>query len=201
MSLLLTCCPILLMAQQFQISPDVLAASGGEGTYQSYEVNWTLGETVIGGGAYSNGDRQVTNGFNQGFYCQWFGMDTIWTPVTSEEGDTLWWENTGVEGPNPHFYESSWCYVSVPERGSPIVWDAQLFPNPTDGELNIRLSGMAGGTEATGHLFNTLGQQAGQWPLGEGTTRIQAGHLPAGMYLMHITSTDGRSVIKRVIRQ
>ncbi|MCB9190635.1 MAG: T9SS type A sorting domain-containing protein [Flavobacteriales bacterium] len=125
LTILLASVPMILMAQQFRISPDVLAATGGEGNYQSYKVNWTLGETIIDGGSYSNGDRQVTNGFNQGFYCEWFGID-----------------------PN-------WCYVSVEELPTTAeTCTVIIYPNLTAIELTVELAQWSDNTAILLHDMN-----------------------------------------------
>lgn len=186
-------------AQQFQVSPDLLAASGGEGDYQTYKVNWSLGEAVIGAGTYSNGDRIVTNGFNQGFYCQWFGIDTIWTLVTNENGES-WYENTGTTGPNPHFYESSWCYVSVEELPTIGTGGVSIYPNPTAIELTVELTQWTANTaiairDMNGRLLQSQHAQGKR-------TVIDLSAMAQGMYLLSVTDGGGKPIsTHRIIKQ
>jgi phosphatidylserine/phosphatidylglycerophosphate/cardiolipin synthase-like enzyme len=71
-------------------------------------------------------------------------------------------------------------------NGSAVI--ARLFPNPTSGELAVDWKGA--GTPGDLILRDMMGRVVDQTPLTNGITRLDLGHLPAGIYTVSI-GTEG----------
>ncbi|MDO8971401.1 MAG: T9SS type A sorting domain-containing protein, partial [Saprospiraceae bacterium] len=77
---------------------------------------------------------------------------------------------------------------SGPEPGLQIEVD--LYPNPTYGDLTVRISGgLYGGTM---DIYNALGQYLLQKRVIDGYNSIDLSYLPAGMYFYAVRDAGGR---------
>ncbi len=88
----------------------------------------------------------------------------------------------------PSFITIDINIVSVDEN----ICDAQLYPNPVHGNLNISL-----GRPFHYALFNSMGQQVMQGEC-SGNDQISCSGLPGGMYFLQI-STDTHNCIRKIL--
>lgn len=72
-----------------------------------------------------------------------------------------------------------------------------IYPNPTDGVVRVKGKGFA-----TAELFSMAGQRMAvkTIPVEDGLS-IDIGGLPAGVYFVSITDTDGRKSVHKVVRE
>ncbi len=78
----------------------------------------------------------------------------------------------------------------------PALAGAQLFPNPSNGLLTLRMPELPGG-ETIFTVRNAAGQLiAGAQTVTDLDTRIDLGHLPRGMYLLTLQSGDATAVYR-----
>lgn len=68
----------------------------------------------------------------------------------------------------------------------------KLYPNPVNDILNIKTSGTVKSVE----IFNTSGAKVKE----ENITAIDMKKLPAGMYMVKITDSEGKTITKKVIK-
>jgi hypothetical protein len=75
----------------------------------------------------------------------------------------------------------------------------QVFPNPTNGLLNIEIDPNYGGKNMRIQVFNTIGASVIVETLSQTTTRQQLdlGHLPAGFYYLSI-AVDNQRISKKI---
>ena len=73
----------------------------------------------------------------------------------------------------------------------------KLFPNPTGGMLRITGSQGISMVEA----FNVLGAKVFQQNMNSNEAQLDISHLRSGVYMFRVESTDGSSVVKKVIRR
>lgn len=73
---------------------------------------------------------------------------------------------------------------------------ATLHPNPTTGLVTI-----TGQDLKTAEVFNTLGQQVAT-ATGEGELfTVDISQLPAGIYFINITNSEGRKCVSKVVKE
>ncbi|MEM9931169.1 MAG: T9SS type A sorting domain-containing protein, partial [Bacteroidota bacterium] len=80
---------------------------------------------------------------------------------------------------------------------------ASVFPNPTSGQLNVSLSAFAN-QQVSIQVFNSNGQPQRAFDLGRidrANERIDLSGLPAGMYLLQVSSPGEAPIIKKVMVQ
>ncbi len=79
--------------------------------------------------------------------------------------------------------------------------EALLFPNPTEGELNIEWSGMEGRSAAI-QILNNMGQVVRTLSVPDDALRVMTnvGDLPAGLYFVKIQATGRQLKVLRLIR-
>ncbi|MGZ3864663.1 MAG: T9SS type A sorting domain-containing protein [Bacteroidia bacterium] len=90
------------------------------------------------------------------------------------------------------------CYVAGIKSLNSQITQASVYPNPSNGNLTIKLSG-AVPDKATIKIFNTLGQPAFQHNIQEALSNVGL-NLPAGIYFYRIESnertiSDGKLII------
>ena len=84
-------------------------------------------------------------------------------------------------------------YLDIEEKGS-LVCD--LYPNPTTGQVTI-----TGKDLKTAEVFNSLGQCVATVK-GEGEhLTVDISNLPAGVYFVNITDSEGRKCVKKVVKE
>ena len=64
------------------------------------------------------------------------------------------------------------------------------YPNPMNENLTLNLSGMENVNNVS--LYDMHGRLMEQWQVGATTTTLSVAHLPAGMYMLHVTNRKGR---------
>lgn len=193
------------LAQQPDAIIIATLANGGNNTDvllggQQVNVNWTVGQAVIDPVANINDSHTI--GFNQSFECIWYGMDTVSVPdLDPISQDTIGWHDT-IVGPNPHAYSCAWAVTSVEEMTADSK-DVQvrLFPNPTADVLNIEVRGLsAPGTTLT--LTDLNGRLLVQGTITTDRGHLDMGRLTTGVYVLRLTTIDGRAISShRIIRE
>jgi hypothetical protein len=71
---------------------------------------------------------------------------------------------------------------------------ASIFPNPSNGELTILFSG----AEADLQIYDLAGRQQARYTEVQSRSSYTVDHLPAGTYIIKLTSQEGVSVLKWV---
>lgn len=104
---------------------------------------------------------------------------TIPLTLNCDSGVGTYYRSTASNGGTP-----------IKNVAAPIV-----FPNPSNGELNI--------TDITGievvEIFNTNGKKVGEWHYSDSRTKayIDIGKLPAGIYIVRLNGTKNTRVLKQ----
>ncbi len=80
----------------------------------------------------------------------------------------------------------------------PQLLDVEIYPNPTGKTLNIG-SGQGMGHLVAYRIYDLPGRVRASGVLTDGS--IDVSHLPQGMYLLEMTSRDGRLVRKRFLKE
>ena len=80
-----------------------------------------------------------------------------------------------------------------------------IFPNPTSDAFTLQFAGAPAGQSARAALYNALGQVVREQLVAAGTAGMRAqfgtAHLPAGVYTLRLTLSDGTQLTKRVVKQ
>ncbi|MCW5519138.1 T9SS type A sorting domain-containing protein [Aureitalea sp. L0-47] len=85
-------------------------------------------------------------------------------------------------------------YTSITEQEENPI---RVYPNPTNGSVTI-----SGNLRATNlEVYNVLGARVMQLKLSSEQTQLDISDLPSGVYMFRLTSTDGSSVVKKVIKR
>ncbi len=80
-----------------------------------------------------------------------------------------------------------------------ISLDANIYPNPTNNEVNITLPSIKQGSAVEVSIFNTLGNQFGEYRFPNQVAKtISLDTLPAGVYYITITA-EGKTISKRLL--
>lgn len=93
--------------------------------------------------------------------------------------------------------DTSACQLFVPVSIDRNVLTSRLeiFPNPASNQLFIRAIQPLGAIEA--RVFNLTGQLVAQWSGNLDVTQsLSVGHLPVGMYVLRVKTTDGAGVFR-----
>lgn len=96
--------------------------------------------------------------------------------------------------------------VAPPDGVKTVYSDDKLlvYPNPTNGLLNVRAAGIRG-TTATVTCFNTLGQLIStknvKLQAGTMATDISLDNMPKGIYEVRVNDEDGAFMVQRVLLQ
>ena len=174
-------------------------------SYNEYGM-WHDEEAVV---ASYGGEITETMNFEPTPYFQspyWKLMDSVsvtshtgYVYRTNELGEALFDWVLGHESSEDYNY---WCYESATFMSNklPVLCDLDItdipeneavaelvsvYPNPANDFVTIE------GTEATEvQIFNTLGQSVQTF---HNTNQLNTSNLPEGVYLLHITSTDGNT--------
>ena len=113
------------------------------------------------------------------------------------EGNTLNYDSLGE-----HVYAISvGRFVTTPANSLQQVNPDQslmIYPNPTQGLINIKLSSAPDGATAT--LYNLLGQKINSWQLGpvpaNGICTLNLGVIAVGTYLLHVSDSAGNGMYR-----
>ena len=83
--------------------------------------------------------------------------------------------------------------------GSPdeIRNNLQLFPNPTNGNVNISSATTIQSIE----IYNVLGAKVYGQKINSKRSNVDISSLNSGVYLFRIKNTDGSSVVKKVVKR
>lgn len=112
---------------------------------------------------------------------------------------------------------NSWCYASkgtvadyfsetVQDSGSVETYgipgpEIRVFPNPTDGDFTLQLTGIPGGTPATIRCYDMTGRLILEQETRQGQDNLLSiGLRPRGIYLLRVNSCD-RTFTARIIRE
>lgn len=119
----------------------------------------------------------------------WFRFNGIWVPTV------LLYETAFCTIPNYPLKAGQTCLGWNVEENVPTAFST-VHPNPTDGKFVIR-----GKDLASAEVFNTLGQHV-TTTFGRGETlQIDLDNLPAGLYFVNITDTEGRKHVSKVVKK
>ena len=90
--------------------------------------------------------------------------------------------------------------VSFFDLDIPSQYQFSLFPNPSNGIINLKFSGVNSPSEII--LTNVLGEVIDQFsnPQGNENTRLSLGYLSEGVYLL-ICQFNGHKVVKRFVKE
>ncbi|MEM9930868.1 MAG: T9SS type A sorting domain-containing protein, partial [Bacteroidota bacterium] len=129
---------------------------------------------------------------------------------TEGENTVATYTNVMVSGSGPVMPPAlgSWSNPQGAEAGSQArmldgMAEAQVFPNPSTGIINLGLGGFAD-QEVDVRIMNADGKVVQQRQLGRLDTaneQFDLGGLSAGMYMIQITTPDQAPIIKRVVLQ
>ena len=126
-----------------------------------------------------------------------------WIKTSLECFDTLWFgDPTKIE-----FYIHSMAFCTQPDY--PLIVGqtsldgleektsfATLHPNPANGHITIN-----GKDLKAAEVFNTLGQRVATAMGEDETLQIDISSLPAGVYFVTITDTEGRKCVRKVVKE
>ncbi|MEM7656152.1 MAG: Ig-like domain-containing protein, partial [Bacteroidota bacterium] len=73
---------------------------------------------------------------------------------------------------------------------SPTAWDVSFYPNPSEGKVEVELTGIAG--EVKLRLWDVQGKLIQVEALNASKTSLQLQHLPKGMYLVQLIGEQGQ---------
>ncbi len=78
------------------------------------------------------------------------------------------------------------------------IGDIKVYPNPNNGSFTISVQGPEG-EDANCAITNILGQKVSEFSLRANTAKEIALHQPAGVYLLSVSGTGARQVVKLVV--
>ncbi len=77
----------------------------------------------------------------------------------------------------------------------------KAYPNPTNNELNISISGLESDTPYTIRIFGADGQLFTEEVQAKDVLRLPFSEYPSGMYYIHVVNKSGQDVIKKIVKQ
>lgn len=81
----------------------------------------------------------------------------------------------------------------------------RVYPNPTTNAFTLQLTAATAGQSAEAVLYNALGQAVRHQAMTAGAAGLRGefsmAQLPAGVYTLHLTLTDGTYLTKRIVKQ
>ena len=114
----------------------------------------------------------------------------------------MYWEANGeqVSSENPYSFELVEDTELVAHFSGAGVSESlsktSLYPNPTPGQFTI-----SGTYLRQTEVLNTLGQRVAA-ATGQGETlQIDIAELPAGVYFIRVTDEEGRTCVKKVVKE
>jgi hypothetical protein len=124
------------------------------------------------------------------------------TVAVTTEGDTLVLTVTAEDGVTAHAYRLSFENTGEGPVGIRHAGGLQfaLYPNPAHESFNVLLPATATPYSYTLTLSNMQGKDLFSQPLGGGSHCISTANLPAGLYLVTLTSPEGSSTQKLLVR-
>ena len=86
-------------------------------------------------------------------------------------------------------------HVGVHENGAETE-NVTVYPNPADGIVTV-----TGNALRQAEVFNAVGQRAATATGTEDEIRIDLRQLPAGVYFVTVTDSEGRKCVKKVVKE
>ena len=98
-------------------------------------------------------------------------------------------------------------YNKLPDIGPSVGYDElgnlddswEVFPNPAKNQITLRSDEAQGNHRL--EILDLLGKTAQTQNLNNGSTTIEVGHLPQGVYLLQISNDHGRQFVQRLVVQ
>ena len=103
---------------------------------------------------------------------------------------------TIVSNGTPYVDGAFSCQVSSASTNELSTSELTVSPNPTNGSVSIQLEGAASHQIREIRVMNTLGECVQT----ETSSSFSIAHLPAGIYLLNVQTTEGTS-IQRIVKQ
>ena len=76
----------------------------------------------------------------------------------------------------------------------------RISPNPTQGRVQVSITGMKSGDDCALSVYSAAGQQIEHMPVRESVTSIDLGAQPNGYYLLHII-INGEKTVWKIIKK
>ena len=77
-----------------------------------------------------------------------------------------------------------------------MLWDVQLFPNPSNGRFQVKPLGAVGNVSM--NVFNVIGEKVFETLIRPiGTSEVDLAHLSKGLYVVQFRNADTGTAITR----
>lgn len=103
---------------------------------------------------------------------------------TQAEGET---ENDGTRSSDKNNGENRFCSETLSGK------EIRIYPNPTDGDLSVEITGHEDSDRCTFRIFDMSGRQVVSATADSPVTRVDLTGKPAGMYVLDIVLNGKRS--------
>lgn len=108
-----------------------------------------------------------------------------------------WQQRIQLTGREVYLCRFDMSVVTANEPATPTV---NVFPNPTSTSLTVSFGQLpTSPTRLT--LVNATGQTVGQWPVSTATSTVNVATLPAGAYILRITTDTGQQTHKIMLNR
>jgi hypothetical protein len=180
-------------------------------TLSNTSINWDLGFIFPNPKDYANGSRApryvaVRFPKDNGYCYGWLEQDF---EIVTTTIDTIPYMNGGcLEEAHIKIYRTAYCTIpNYPLRVGQTSFDwgmeendatafAIIHPNPTTGLVTI-----TGKDLRQVEVFNMIGQRVAT-AQGKGETlQVDIAELPAGVYFVRVTDTEGRKCVSKVVKE
>lgn len=162
----------------------------GTGYNVELRLGWDNFDFAPGKGrtiGFSLGNNDSDNGIGRDYQTVWYGTGNNWSN-TADLGDLQL-----AGGPYFGIYDVTYDNANV-----------ILYPNPTSGNVNLKLLDEVLGNEVTVYVSDMSGRivlSQTQSVFGNNVIQLRTNQLESGIYMVNILGTDGRKAIEKLIIQ